>query len=133
MAKKSNLSRYPYKDDGSNVPAPVLEVSLSLPIDSEVIVRTPALVDSGASITVIPQNIVEQLQLRYVDEIRVIGVDMNARYFPVYSVKIIFDRLGEFVIRAIAYKNSYALIGRDLLNKWSVFLKGREKILEISK
>jgi len=82
--------------------------------------------------TVIPRTVVQQLQLKYVDEIPAVGFDGNVKNTFVYSAKIIFDKLGEFIIRVITCENDHALIGRDILNKWSVFLKGREKVFEIS-
>jgi len=132
MAKGSILVIYPYKTDGFNPPAPVLEVSLSLPITSGDIIKVPALLDSGADMTVIPRNVVQQLQLKYVDEISAIGYDGIAKKAFVYSTKIIIDRVGNFIIRVITSENDHALIGRDILNRWSVFLRGREKVFEIS-
>jgi len=132
MAKGPISVTYPYKTDGFNPPAPVLEVSLSLPINPGDIIKIPALLDSGADMTVIPRTVVQQLQLKYVDEIPAVGFDGNVKNTFVYSAKIIFDKLGEFIIRVITCENDHALIGRDILNKWSVFLKGREKVFEIS-
>ena len=50
----------------------------------------------------------------------------------IYSVKLIFDEMGDFIVRAITTNNDYVLVGRDILNKWSLFLKGKNKIFEIS-
>jgi predicted aspartyl protease len=132
MAKGSISVIYPYKTDGFNLPAPVLEVSLSLPMTSGDIIKVPALLDSGADMTVIPRNVVQQLQLKYVDEILAVGFDGIVKKTFVYSTKIIFDKLGDFIIRVITSENDHALIGRDILNRWSVFLRGREKVFEIS-
>ena len=45
---------------------------------------------------------------------------------------MIFNNLEEFVIRAIAKDRDNVLVGREILNKWSLFLKGRSKTFEIS-
>lgn len=132
MAKRKTPLVYPYDTNNFNPPAPVLEVSFSSPIPQGEIIKIPALLDSGADMTVIPQNIAQQLQLRYVDEIPAAGYDGIAKKVFVYSAKIIFDNLGDFIIRVITSNSGHALIGRDILNKWSVFLKGRNKIFEIS-
>lgn len=58
----------------------------------------------------------------------------------IYSVKLIFDDLGSFIVRAITSNNDHVLIGRDILNiigrdilnKWSLLLEGRRKIFEIT-
>jgi predicted aspartyl protease len=133
MPKKKSLL-YHYDQTNFDPPAPVLEISLSKPIVTihNQIVRLPALIDSGADITVIPQWIPKQLQLKYVDEILVTGYDGIIKATFVYSVKIIFDDLGNFITKTIASDSNYALIGRDILNKWTVLLKGKNKTFEIS-
>ncbi|NQS89309.1 retroviral-like aspartic protease family protein [Patescibacteria group bacterium] len=134
MPKKKPSLICAYDKKNFDPPAPVLEVSLSIPALSfpRQIIESPALLDSGADITVIPQWIAQQLQLKYVDEIEIIGYNGVKEQTYVYSVKIIFDNLGDLVIRTIASNSGYVLIGRDILNKWSLFLKGRSKIFEIS-
>ncbi len=132
MAKKKSPLVYSYNANDFNPPAPVLEVSLSSPVSQGEVIKIPALLDSGADMTVIPQNIAQKLQLKYVDKISASGYDGIPKEAFVYSVKIIFDGSGDFIIRIITSDDDYALIGRDTLNKWSVFLKGRNKIFEIS-
>lgn len=132
MVEKKLPSVFQYDTNNFNPPAPVLEVSLSSPISQGEVIKIPALLDSGADITVIPPNIAQQLQLKYVDEISVAGYDGIAQKVFVYSAKIIFDNLGDFIIRVITSGGEHALVGRDILNKWSVLLKGRNKIFEIS-
>lgn len=131
MAKKLPTV-FQYDTKNFNPPAPVLEVSLCSPLSRGEPIKVPALLDSGADITVIPQNIVQQLQLKYVDEISAVGYDGITKKVFVYSAKIIFDNLGDFIIKVITSGEEHALIGRDILNKWSVFLRGRNKIFEIS-
>lgn len=61
MPKKKPTFVYPYDKDNFDPPAPVLEVSLSSPTPSfsGQIVKSPALLDSGADITAIPQWIAQ--------------------------------------------------------------------------
>lgn len=132
MAKRKSPLVYPYDTNNFNPPAPVLEVSLSSPVSQAEVIKIPAILDSGADMTVIPQNIVQQLQLKYVDEISAVGYEGIVKKTFVYSTKIIFENIGNFIIRVITSDNDHALIGRDIINKWSVFLKGRDKIFEIS-
>jgi len=134
MPKKKLPLVHPYNRDNFEPPAPVLEVSLSIPVSVSQgqFVKSLALLDSGADITAIPRWAVQQLQLKYVDEILASGYDGVTKKTLVYSVRIIFDKLGDFIIKTIATDEEYILIGRDILNKWSLLLKGRSKIFEIS-
>ncbi len=134
MSKKRSSLAHAYDEENFDPPAPVLEVSLSIPASSfsREIVKCLALLDSGADITVIPQWIVQQLQLKYVDEVFASGYDGVHKRAFVYSVKIILDNLGDLVIRTITSDSGYVLIGRDILNGWSLFPKGRSKVFEIS-
>jgi len=129
--KKKNPFSYPYDQQNFNPPAPVMEVFLSVPSVQSVILKLPALLDSGADITVIPEQIVQQLQLRYVDEIMASGYDGIPKQTFIYSVKLIFNDLGDFIVRAIASNNDHVLVGRDILNKWSLLLEGKKRIFEV--
>lgn len=134
MPKKKLPLVYPYNRDRFDPPAPALEVSLTIPgpVSYGQIIKSLALIDSGADMTVIPKWIAQQLQLKYVDEVLVSGYDGFTKKTFVYSVKIIFDNFGDFIIKTVTSDNEHVLIGRDILNRWSLFLKGRNRIFEVS-
>lgn len=134
MPKKKPPLVYSYNRDKFDPPAPALEVSLTIPgpVSYGQIIKSLALIDSGADMTVIPKWVTQQLHLKYVDEVLVSGYDGVTKKTFVYSVKIIFDNLGDFIIKAVASENEHILIGRDILNRWSLFLKGRNRIFEVS-
>lgn len=134
MPKKKLPLIHTYDKDNFDPPAPVLDVSLAAPgpVSYGQIVKSLALLDSGADITAIPRWTAQQLQLKYVDEVWASGYDGVAKRTFVYSVKMIFGSMGDFIIRTIVSDDVHVLIGRDILNRWSLFLKGRSEILEIS-
>ena len=118
-----------------NPPAPGLEIFLSSP---GVVASPPtpvdALIDSGADITVIPRKFVEQLQLRLVDQIPAAGYEgsPSEKLADVYSVKVFIRDVGDYIVRVISSNDDYALIGRDIINSWDLFLRGKAGMFEIS-
>ena len=92
-----------------------------------------ALLDSGASITLIPQSIIEEIQPSIVDVPVRFGFTGGEVESLLYALKIRIPKVGTWYVEVVGYAGlSYALIGRDVLNKWSLFLKGRSKIFEIN-
>jgi len=91
-----------------------------------------ALLDSGASITLIPQSIIEEIQPSIVDVPVRFGFTGGEVESLLYALKIRIPKVGTWYVEVVGYAGlSYALIGRDVLNKSSLFLKGRSKIFEI--
>ena len=118
-----------------NLPAPVLEIFLSTP-GAGVSHPAPveALVDSGADITAIPRRLIDQLQLKLVDQLPTMGYEgiTPEKLTDVYSVKVLIRDVGDYIVRVIPSNYDYALIGRDIINSWDLFLRGKMGIFEIS-
>jgi len=116
-------------------PAPALEMFLSSP-GVAALLQTPveALVDSGADITVIPRKFIEELQLKLVDQLPAVGYEgvPSEKLADVYSVKVSIRDVGDYIIRVISSNDDYALIGRDVINSWDLFLRGKTGIFEVS-
>src|SRR4030042_845085 len=92
-------------------------------------VRLPALIDSGASISVIPWILVKELDLRKVDDIDV--GDYNAvkagdfKTLPVYWVHLTIPSMGPIHIEVVPEKpESHVTIGRNVINDWLLTLDG---------
>lgn len=116
-------------------PAPVLEIFLSSPgVAASPPTPVEALIDSGADITVIPRKFIEQLQLKLVDQVLAVGYEGVTSDKPadVYSVKVFIRDVGDYIVRVISSNDDYALIGRDIINSWDLFLCGKMGIFEIS-
>ena len=117
-----------------NPPASVLEIFLSIP-GVAAAPQTPveALIDSGADITAVPRRFVEQLQLKLVDQVFVRGYE-GAQWerADVYWARVFIRDVGDNIIRVISSNHDYALIGRDIINSWELFLHGKAKVFEIS-
>jgi predicted aspartyl protease len=112
----------PYQPGFGIRPAPACDVTISWQGSDTVV---PALIDSGADSTTIPEAVVHTLALRKRGEIPVSGAIGGHRTCGVYVVDLNF--LG-WVFRAhpvVALPNrDFALIGRDILNFYTATLAG---------
>ena len=132
MAKKELKLVFNYND--SFYPsAPILEVSFSAPISLNLkqCIKSHGMIDSGASMTMIPQWIADKLELKYTNKINVTGAT-GEQESNVYPILIVVEPLGNFITEVITWDKEFALIGRDLLNQWLILLNGPDKKFEIS-
>ena len=84
----------------------------------------PALIDSGASGTLIPESVVSGLSLRKIGERRASGVYSPPRMVPIYKVDLDFVGF-DFQNHPVSTQpRDYALIGRDVLNRYLTELNG---------
>jgi len=116
------MSNYPY-DRSFDPPAPVVEVILGAPgIVPDRGVR--ALLDSGADQTTIPERVAIELGLAHLDEIDVFGIEQEAFRSRVYLVSAKIRELPTIELEVLSWTGTYALIGRDLLNRVHIILDG---------
>jgi hypothetical protein len=86
-----------------------------------------ALIDSGASKTGIPESIVQILNLRKISENSVGGAVTKQRYIcSVYVTDLEFLGLSFQSLPVYGLPHEYALIGRDILNRYITTLHGPE-------
>lgn len=113
---------FPYRSGFGSTPAPAGDITISWHGQAD---RLQALIDSGASGTVIPDSLVSKLSLRKIDEIRASGFDGKVEIRGVYVADIDFLGLRFNRHPVVAGPNrTYALIGRDILNRYTTTLYG---------
>ena len=120
---------YPYSDE-FDPSAPVLPLECRGP-GSDSAVELLALVDSPADISVIPQDTVSRLGLRRTDVIPAVGFEGRPSDYHVYAVFIGVAGHDLGFSRAIAWENSYALVGRDIANRWPITLDGPDQTMTV--
>lgn len=120
-------ARFDY-DSKRDPPAPVLPVRLATP-GEEPSYSLFALVDSGADTTVIPLEVATRLRLPRVGEIAVRGVGGAKLHASIYVAMV---EVAGFrgPVEAIGLGQE-GLIGRDLLNRWVVTLRGPQQAMEV--
>ena len=123
---------FPYKILSQYEPAaPALNVDLI--VNGTEKKNVFALLDSGAGITLIPQSIIEEIQPPIIDVPIRFGFTGGEAESLLYALKIRIPRVGVWYTEVVGYSGlNYTLIGRDILNKCSLFLKGRNRLFEIS-
>ncbi len=92
-----------------------------------------ALVDTGADQTVIPTRVAEQLGLIPSRHVHASGFDGVGASRPVFVVRLVVRDLPEIEVPVIgAWQFGYAILGRDVLNRYRVVFDGPNRRLEIN-
>jgi predicted aspartyl protease len=122
--------RYRYNQQ-QQPPAPFVYVTVHTPDDTRASERCPALLDSGAAITVIPAEVAEQLSLLKYSEVALadwMDVTVTA---SAYWVNLTCHEMPINGVKVVAAQVSYLILGRDVLNQFHITLDGPNLALEI--
>ncbi len=101
------------------------------PAESSTSEKLNGMVDSGATCTVIPLEVIEKLDLPFRGQKTVGDFSGKLHEVDTYSAKITISTLESHLVKVISAKVPAALIGRDMLNHYKVTLDGRQKQVEI--
>ncbi len=114
-------------------PSPSVLLNLTHPVTGQRVEDVPALVDTGADQTVIPERLILALGLIQLDQQLVRGFDGSPRLLPTFLTRIQVRDLPRFdleIIASPAIEN--AILGRDVLNRYKVVLDGPGQVMTIS-
>jgi len=118
--------QFPY--DRSRLPAaPALPVTLGRP-GAAGKVAALAIVDTGAELSVIPTRLTRSLRLPVIGEVTVQGVT-GSRRAQIYGADVEIDGV-RILVEAVGV-GTHTLIGRDVLNRWTLLLRGPAQMLEL--
>ncbi len=125
---------YNYDSVEHNPPAPVILIEIRRPDRTEHHLKEKALIDTGASKSCIPINIIDALLLTQTGEVDVTGfTETQTERRTTYGAKIKLDYFFDDVIDVIELpENTESIIGRDILNKLNISLKGKNQKFEMS-
>ena len=122
--------RYRYNQQ-QQPPAPFVYVTVHTPDHTRASERCPALLDSGAAITVIPAEVAEQLALVKYSEVALADwMDVTVTV-SAYWVNLTLHEMPVNGVKVVAAQVSYIILGRDVLNQFHMTLDGPNLALEI--
>lgn len=113
-------------------PAPFVNVTLQNPISGAELRNVPAQLDIAADRTLLPDSLVQTLNLPQIGAIPIGGVGGLTQTMPSYPVRVAIHDLPAQTIEAVAHPNeAWVLLGRDVLNALRLLLDGPGLVLEI--
>jgi len=125
------MVRYTYNQQVTP-PAPFVHVSVRPPYEGATGIIVPAQIDTAADLSVIPGRLVEELQLVPLDSIAVLGFGGLLLTLPTFLVEFRVRGLDPVTVKVLAsHDEPYALLGRDVLNRFTVLLDGPNLVLEL--
>lgn len=121
---------YPYSHK-FDPPAPIIKITLISPASENRTFSHQAQIDSGADMTTIPQAVIDGLDLMPARDIIAIGYDNTISIRLTYYVNIRIEEFKFFPIEILSSPGKDFLIGRDILNQWTITLDGKNQIFKI--
>lgn len=105
-------------------PAPFLTVRISRINLDEPTLTVDCLVDSGADVSLIPQQLADDLNLAPADAMIVEGFSGEQQQLPLFAVTMVIENTHLIDLEVVAYPTAYAILGRDVLNRLRILLDG---------
>lgn len=118
--------QFPY-DRTKSPPAPILPVRVTV-TGGRADAVLAAIIDTGADISVIPARLARDLRLPVVGEVMVHGVTGSERV-SLFGVEL--EVAGINVPVQAAGMGTHTLIGRDVINRWTLLFRGPKEMLEL--
>jgi len=116
---------------GESPPAPYIALEIAPSGRRRKPVRRRAKLDSGASITVIPESLPRRWQIPFVGTTTVCSYNGQELARLVYAVDIIIGPKRFRNVWVTVAPRRYILLGRDVLNQLRVTLDGPRQIVDI--
>lgn len=111
-------------------PNPITWINVFNPLDDSKVERVKVIVDTGAEVTCLPQDVIEKLgKLLYteVDVTSPIDIDKRKLRLCVLSLRIPEQSEPLHDIEVLEIPRDYGIIGRDILNKYKIVLDAQSE------
>ena len=122
----------PSYDRSVSPPAPIADVFFVNPATGLRTELVRGKLDTGAAVTVIPEDIVVALELVSHGEVWARSYDGSYSQQPLYYVALMVAGFSVPPVRCLAARRETALIGRNVLNRFVITLDGKNLTFEMS-
>ncbi len=112
-------------------PAPVVRVLLVNPFNPSLQTQLVGLIDTGADITVVPEEVVARLGLIHQGDILVRDFSRVPSFRPTYLVDVQIGQHWFDLVEVISAPTNELLLGRNIINSLDLRLNGPQLVLEI--
>lgn len=113
--------------DGTKSPAaPILPIKIRAAGGKTA--AAEGIIDTGSDISVLPARLAKDLRLLVVGEVAVHGVTGSERV-KLYTTEMEIDGI-TVTVEAVGM-GTHTLIGRDVINRWTLVLRGPQEMLEL--
>jgi len=112
-------------DQSFNPPAPIAKIALRNVETGKRVKDVSVLLDTGADISLLPSSLIRKLQIETSGEkVNLIGFDDSQNASEIYHLQVIF--LGKRITGDYcAIDNEIGILGRDVLNEFSITFDGK--------
>lgn len=117
----------------STEPSPAIQLHIYSPLDKNMKASVEAIIDSASPITCIPEELIDEIgadNLEY-EVINVRGATGRRTEMQTLIVNLRLASCNFRNISVLLIPKQYALIGRDIINKYKITLNGLKKEWEI--
>lgn len=119
-------------DKGYDPAFPVLQIEVSSHRRGAAVRSVAVLLDTGADGTILPSEVLQAVEARYVEQRQLRGILGQSQVVDVYSVTLHIGSQRIYGVRAVsAPAGVEPLLGRDVLNQLRVTFDGPAEIVEI--
>jgi predicted aspartyl protease len=110
----------------------VLPAVLSGVVRSRPQFQLPALIDTGAELTAVPNSAVKRLRLYAVGQIEVEDIHARVESVEIYTVRLAIVDLQVREMEVVPTKQPFIILGRDWLEDYYLLLNGPEQTFFLS-
>ncbi len=90
-------------------------------------VRKVGKIDTGSSITVIPDDLREELTINEASTVKAKGFDSEQKEYDTYYIHVKINNIIFGLMEVLSRPRKNVLVGRDLINLWKMKLDGQNR------